>query len=40
MHLFYSFTCSGRGGAGLGGGCLDFLGGKAGLGDSALELFC
>lgn len=26
---------SGRGGAGLGGGCLLFLGGSAGLGDSA-----
>lgn len=29
-------TCTGLGGAGLGGGTLDFLGGKAGLGDSGL----
>lgn len=28
------FTIVGRGGAGRGGGCLAFLGGNAGLGDS------
>lgn len=31
-----SHTCIGRGGAGLGGGCLAFFGGSAGLGDSGL----
>lgn len=30
------FGCIGLGGAGLGGGCFDFLGGKAGLGLSDL----
>lgn len=29
-------TCDGLGGAGLGGGCFAFFGGKAGLGDSGL----
>lgn len=29
-------TCKGLGGAGRGGGTFDFLGGKAGLGDSGL----
>lgn len=30
----FRLTCSGLGGAGLGGGCFAFLGGRAGLGDS------
>lgn len=38
IHLATSmmgiFTCNGRGGAGLGGGCFAFFGGSAGLGDS------
>lgn len=35
MHfLEVEITCTGRGGAGLGGGCFAFFGGNAGLGDS------